>query len=82
MSEHFLLSHPIAQIQADIINSLYSPHGQSADSIIRHATRIVKSMIEFRRQPPERYKAVFWRDIGLDPEGEDEGGAENRKMKV
>jgi hypothetical protein len=59
VSEHFLLSHPIAQIQADIINSLYSPHGLSADSIIRHATRIVRSIIEFRRQPPERYKRYF-----------------------
>jgi hypothetical protein len=59
VSEHFLLSSPIAQIQADIINSLYSPHGQSADSIMRHATRVVKSLVEFRRQLPERYKRYF-----------------------
>jgi len=59
LSEHFLLSHPIAQIQADIINSLYSPHGQSADSTMRHTNRVVKSMIEFRRQLPERYKRYF-----------------------
>jgi hypothetical protein len=59
LSEHFLLSHPIAQIQADIINSLYSPLGQSADSTMRHTNRIVKSMIEFRRQLPERYKRYF-----------------------
>ena len=59
VSEHFLLSHPIAQIQADIINSLYSPHGQSADSTVRHATRIVKSLVEFRRQLPDRYKRYF-----------------------
>ncbi|KAI9512942.1 hypothetical protein F5148DRAFT_972578 [Russula earlei] len=59
LSEHFLLSHPIAEIQADIIISLYSPHGQSADSTVRHATRIVKSMVEFRRQLPERYKPYF-----------------------
>jgi len=59
VSEHFLLSHPIAQIQADIIISLYSPHSQSADSTVRHATRIVKSMSEFRRQLPERYKWYF-----------------------
>ncbi len=26
--EHFLLSHPIVEIQADIVNSLYSLHGQ------------------------------------------------------
>lgn len=59
VSEHFLLSHPIAQIQADIIISLYTPHGQSADSIMRHATRIVKSLVEFRRQLPEKYKRYF-----------------------
>src|SRR6267142_5393330 len=50
---------PIAEIQADIINSLYSPHGQSADSTVRHATRVVKSLVEFRRQLPERYKRYF-----------------------
>ncbi|KAH9057868.1 fungal-specific transcription factor domain-containing protein [Lactarius vividus] len=59
LSEHFLLSHPIAEIQADIINSLYSPHGQSGDAIMRHATRIVKSMVEFRRHLPEKYKRYF-----------------------
>ncbi|KAH9014530.1 hypothetical protein EDB84DRAFT_823821 [Lactarius hengduanensis] len=46
LSEHFLLSYPIAEIQADIINSLYSPHGQSGNAIVRHATRIVKSMVD------------------------------------
>ncbi|KAH8977702.1 hypothetical protein EDB86DRAFT_3067616 [Lactarius hatsudake] len=35
--------HPVRPKQ-DIINSLYSPHGQSGDAIMRHATRIVKSM--------------------------------------
>ena len=59
VSEHFLFSHPIAQIQADIIDSLYIPHGQSADSTMRHRNRIVKSIIEFRRQLPERYKRYF-----------------------
>jgi hypothetical protein len=59
MSEHFVLSAPIAEIQADIINSLYAPTRQSADSIVRHATRITKSMHEFRRQLPENYKPYF-----------------------
>jgi hypothetical protein len=59
VSEHFLLSHPIAEIQADIIISLYSPHSQSADSTVCHATRIMKNMSEFRRQLPERYKWYF-----------------------
>ncbi|EGO24576.1 hypothetical protein SERLADRAFT_468109 [Serpula lacrymans var. lacrymans S7.9] len=58
-SEHFLLSHPIAEIQADIINSLYAPTRQSTDTIMRHATRIIKSMIEFRRQLPDNYKWYF-----------------------
>jgi hypothetical protein len=58
-SEHFLLSHPIAEIQADIINSLYAPSRQSADTIMRHATRIIKSMFEFRRQLPDSYKWYF-----------------------
>ncbi|KAI5981958.1 fungal-specific transcription factor domain-containing protein [Pisolithus albus] len=45
-TEHFLLSHPIAEIQADIINSLYAPASKS-------------SMLEFRRQLPESYKHYF-----------------------
>ncbi|KAH8980297.1 hypothetical protein EDB86DRAFT_3248061 [Lactarius hatsudake] len=59
LSRHFLLSHPIAEIQADIFDSLYSPHGQSGDAIMRHATRIVKSMVEFRRHLPEKCKRYF-----------------------
>ncbi|KAK1229095.1 hypothetical protein PQX77_007857 [Marasmius sp. AFHP31] len=58
-SEHFELSFPIAEIQADIINSLYSPSRQSGDTIMRNATRIIKSMQEFRRSLPERYKNYF-----------------------
>ncbi|KAH8979320.1 hypothetical protein EDB86DRAFT_3108055 [Lactarius hatsudake] len=56
LSKHFLLSHPIAEIQADIIDSLYSPHG---DAIMHHATRIVKSTVEFRRHLPEKCKRYF-----------------------
>jgi hypothetical protein len=58
-SEHFLLSHPIAEIQADIINSLYAPSSKSADMVMRHATRIIKSLLEFRSQLPENYKHYF-----------------------
>lgn len=58
-SEHFELSHPIAEIQADIINSLYSPARQSGDTIMRNATRIIKSMLEFRTGLPEKYKNYF-----------------------
>lgn len=58
-SEHFVLSHPIAEIQADIINSLYTPTSQSPDTVMRHATRIVKSMVEFTSRLPERYQKYF-----------------------
>lgn len=58
-SEHFLLSHPIAEIQADIINSLYTPTSQRPDTIMRHATRIIKGMVEFKRQLPEKYQRYF-----------------------
>ncbi|CAL1715967.1 unnamed protein product [Somion occarium] len=59
VSEHFVLSAPIAEIQADIINSLYAPMTQSADSIMRLASRIIKSMVEFRRQLPDSYRWFF-----------------------
>ena len=59
LSDHFVLSAPIAEIQADIINSLYAPTVQSADSIMRHASRILKSMVELRRQLPDNYKYFF-----------------------
>ena len=58
-SEHFLLSAPVADIQADIVNSLYSPTRQGQEAILRSATRIIKSMVEFRKQLPEPYKYYF-----------------------
>lgn len=58
-SEHFLLSAPVAEIQADIVNSLYSPTRHGQETIMRHATRIIKSMFEFRKQLPESYKYYF-----------------------
>ncbi|TDL25488.1 hypothetical protein BD410DRAFT_784479 [Rickenella mellea] len=58
-SEHFLYSGPMAEIQADIVNSLYSPMRQSKETIMRHATRIIKSMVEYRRQLPDAYKYYF-----------------------
>ncbi|TFK91381.1 hypothetical protein K466DRAFT_573711 [Polyporus arcularius HHB13444] len=59
ISEHFVLSAPIAEIQADIINSLYAPTRQTADSIMRHANRIIRSMVIFRQQLPDHYKWFF-----------------------
>lgn len=59
ISEHFVLNAPIAEIQADIINSLYAPTRQTADSIMRHANRIIRSMIVFKKQLPDHYKWFF-----------------------
>jgi len=50
---------PVADFQADIVNSLYAPTRQAGDTIMRNATRIIKSMVEFRRRLPERYKYYF-----------------------
>ncbi|KAJ7903698.1 fungal-specific transcription factor domain-containing protein [Mycena olivaceomarginata] len=63
-SEHFELSHAVAEIQADIINSLYSPTRQKGDTLMRNATRVIKSMSEFRRTSNElhyehRHKALI-----------------------
>jgi hypothetical protein len=58
-SEHFELSNPIAEIQADIINSLYTPGHQDGDSIMRNATRIIRNMSDFRNGLPERYSYYF-----------------------
>ncbi|KAF9790408.1 fungal-specific transcription factor domain-containing protein [Thelephora terrestris] len=59
LSDHFWYSPPLVEIQADIINSLYTPTRQSTDTIMRHATRIIKSMVAFRDQLPESYKTLF-----------------------
>ena len=74
ISEHFVLSAPVVEIQADIINSLYTPTRQTEDSILRHASRIMKSMAEFRRQLPEEYKYFF--------SGTDEWPSEKRNKLV
>lgn len=59
LSEHFELSQPIADIQADIINSLYAPTRQAGDTIMRNATRIIKRMVAFRSNLPEKYQYYF-----------------------
>ncbi|EJD06683.1 uncharacterized protein FOMMEDRAFT_131550 [Fomitiporia mediterranea MF3/22] len=58
-SEHFFLSAPVAEIQADIVNALYSPTRHTEEAIMRNATRIIKSMVEFRKQLPENYAHFF-----------------------
>ncbi|KAJ4479962.1 hypothetical protein J3R30DRAFT_3669740 [Lentinula aciculospora] len=59
ISEHFVLSAPIADIQADIIISLYSPTRQSGETLLRNANRIIKSINLFRRSLPSAYKNYF-----------------------
>lgn len=59
LADDFLYSTPVVEIQADIINSLYTPTWQSTDTIMRHATRIIKSMVAFRNSLPESYRALF-----------------------
>jgi len=59
VSEHFELSAPIVEIQADIINSLYAPTLQTGDAIMRHAQRISRSMEQLRKGLPERYRLYF-----------------------
>ncbi|KAI5121227.1 hypothetical protein M0805_007235 [Coniferiporia weirii] len=58
-SEHFFLSAPVADIQADIVNALYSPTRHTQEAIMRHATRIIKNMVEFRKGLPENYSNFF-----------------------
>ncbi|EMD40277.1 hypothetical protein CERSUDRAFT_102705 [Gelatoporia subvermispora B] len=71
ISEHFVLSAPIMEIQADIINSLYAPTLQTGDTILRHAERITKSIKEFRKNLPDGYQWYFG--------GTDEWSLEKRK---
>ena len=59
ISEHFELSNPVAEIQGDIINSLYTPGHQDGDTIMRNATRIMRRILEFRKSLPERYRYYF-----------------------
>ncbi|KAF7424362.1 hypothetical protein PC9H_009669 [Pleurotus ostreatus] len=63
VSEHFILSFPIADMQADIINSLYRPKREDVEADwelrVRDAKRIIKSMLEFRRGLPESYRYYF-----------------------
>jgi hypothetical protein len=53
------MSNHVADIQADIINSLYTPGHQDGDTIMRNATRIIRRILEFRKGLPERYRYYF-----------------------
>ena len=58
-SPHFEHSSPVAEIQADIITSLYTPNRQDKATIMRHATRIIKRFNEVRKSLPEKYQYYF-----------------------
>ncbi|KAF8573662.1 hypothetical protein K439DRAFT_1374718 [Ramaria rubella] len=58
-SEHFAYSSPVADIQADIINSLYGPNKQTPDVIWRHSTRIIKSISDCLASLPPHYQRYF-----------------------
>jgi hypothetical protein len=53
LSDYFVSSTAVSEIQADIVNSLYIPTRQSTDSTTRHTTRILMCMQETRRQLPD-----------------------------
>lgn len=62
LSEHFFYSAPVASIQADIVNALYSPqinNKNNQEAIMRNATRIIKQMLAFRNTLPDSYKHFF-----------------------
>lgn len=61
-TEHFEHSPHLTSIQGDIINALYRPgnHKQTADQVVRHASRITKGFGAFSRGIlGERYRAFF-----------------------
>ncbi|KAM6504431.1 Fungal specific transcription factor domain containing protein [Amanita muscaria] len=58
-SLHFEQSHPVSEIQADIINSLYTPHRQDKAVIMQHATRIIRKLHDFQKSLPEKYHYYF-----------------------
>ncbi|KAJ8487616.1 hypothetical protein ONZ45_g14269 [Pleurotus djamor] len=60
-SEDFMLSFPIIDIQAMVVNSLYRPKEPDSDweeRVIR-TKKIISSISEFRRTLPEPYKYYF-----------------------
>lgn len=58
-SEHFAYSLPVADIQADVINSLYGPNRQSPDIIWKHATRIIKAISDCQASLPSHYQRYY-----------------------
>ncbi|KAK2463468.1 hypothetical protein APHAL10511_004554 [Amanita phalloides] len=58
-SPHFEHSSPIAEIQADIIVSLYSPNRQDKNTIMRNAIRIIKKFSDFKKGMPEKFQFYF-----------------------
>jgi len=59
VSDHFVDSKALTDVQADIINSLYRPAPQSTDEFMHHARRILLSMTTFAKGLPPGYAPYF-----------------------
>ena len=59
VSEHFVDSKVLTDVQADIINSLYRPAPQSTEEFMHHARRILLSMTSFAKGLPLGYAPYF-----------------------
>jgi hypothetical protein len=60
LSEHFRLSHPIINVQAEIVTSLYRPHVLDGKELLAHTKRILESLTYTRRNLfGEKYKYYF-----------------------
>ena len=59
VSEHFVDSKKLTDVQADIINSLYRPAPQSTEEFTHHARRILLSMTAFSKGLPRGYAPYF-----------------------
>ncbi|KIY51149.1 hypothetical protein FISHEDRAFT_71439 [Fistulina hepatica ATCC 64428] len=57
-SEHFEFSAPIADIQADIVTTLYSPQRNSS-TMVREGLRILRRMDEFQKSMGPKYEHYF-----------------------
>lgn len=69
VSRHFVDSAPLNSIAADIIHSLYRPHIQSTDEVIKHSKRILIRMSNWRKTLPHEYTPYFHGTVGW-PEDE------------
>ena len=69
VSRHFVDSAPLNSIAADIVHSLYRPHIQSTEEVIKHSKRILIRMSNWRKSLPQEYTPYFHGTVGW-PEDE------------